>query len=62
MKRQGEGEEAEELRLCNYFQFSGPPQQLWDPTFNALLAWEGTPLTHCQQSDGTAFGSTPCTR
>jgi hypothetical protein len=34
-------EQAESLNTCNYFQFSGPQDALWDPTFNARLAWEG---------------------
>lgn len=29
------------LSSCNYFQFSGPERELWDPRFNARLAWEG---------------------
>ena len=33
--------QAKQLSLCNYFQFSGSLEQLWDPTFNARLAWEG---------------------
>jgi len=33
--------QAKLLSLCNYFQFTGSLEQLWDPTFNARLAWEG---------------------
>jgi len=33
--------QAKQLSLCNYFQFTGSLEQLWDPTFNARLAWEG---------------------
>lgn len=34
-------ENASRLQRCNYFQFSGPESALWDPEFNARLAWEG---------------------
>ena len=34
-------EQAADLNKCCYFQFSGPERALWDPEFNARLAWEG---------------------
>jgi hypothetical protein len=33
--------QAEQLNSCCYFQFGGPADALWDPVFNARLAWEG---------------------
>mmetsp|Transcript_69493 Transcript_69493/g.192323 ORF Transcript_69493/g.192323 Transcript_69493/m.192323 type:complete len:409 (-) Transcript_69493:120-1346(-) len=33
--------QARRLGSCNYFQFSGSDSALWDPTFNARLAFEG---------------------
>lgn len=30
------------LSQCNYFQFSGSKEAVWDPLLNARLAWEGT--------------------
>jgi hypothetical protein len=33
--------QAASLNTCNYFQFSGTQDALWDATFNARLAWEG---------------------
>eukprot|EP00040_Diaphanoeca_grandis_P040000 m.260901 g.260901 ORF g.260901 m.260901 type:complete len:451 (-) comp40858_c0_seq1:180-1532(-) len=30
-----------QLCTCNYFQFAGSTKQIWDPIFNARLAWEG---------------------
>lgn len=37
----GDDEHAQDLNKCNYFQFSGPAKALWNPRFNARLAWEG---------------------
>lgn len=34
-------EQAQSLNTCNYFQFSGSLDAVWDATFNARLAWEG---------------------
>ena len=34
-------EQAKALNQCSYFQFAGPAKQIWDPSFNARLAWEG---------------------
>lgn len=39
--RREEVEGKARLNLCNYFQFSGPMDTLWDPIFNARLAYEG---------------------
>ena len=39
--RQGPAELPTELNTCCYFQFSGAEDDLWDPVFNARLAWEG---------------------
>jgi len=37
----GKDKQALQLNQCNYFQFSGPKAALWDPVFNARLAYEG---------------------
>lgn len=34
-------QQARRLGRCNYFQFCGPERSLWDPVFNARLAYEG---------------------
>lgn len=34
-------EQADRLSECQYFQFCGPERAVWDPVFNARLAWEG---------------------
>ena len=38
---QAEDEQAKHLNTCCYFQFSGSDEAVWDPTFNARMAWEG---------------------
>lgn len=38
---QADGSQAASLNSCSHFQFSGSDDALWDPTFNARLAWEG---------------------
>jgi hypothetical protein len=34
-------EQAQSLNTCNYFQFAGADDAVWDAAFNARLAWEG---------------------
>ena len=34
-------EQAQSLNTCNYFQFAGADEAVWDAAFNARLAWEG---------------------
>lgn len=34
-------EQARRLNTCHYFQFSGSESEIWDPRFNARMAYEG---------------------
>lgn len=34
-------EQARMLEMCNYFQFQGQSEAVWEPIFNAKLAYEG---------------------
>lgn len=38
---QADDEQAKSLNTCNYFQFAGKDDAIWDAEFNARLAWEG---------------------
>jgi len=38
---QADDDQAATLNTCNYFQFAGPADAVWDFNFNARLAWEG---------------------
>lgn len=50
-------EQARSLNTCNYFQFSGSADAVWDPTFNARLAWEGFfTITTARRARGGARG------
>ena len=50
-------EQALSLNTCNYFQFSGSLDAVWDATFNARLAWEGFfTITTARRVRGGATG------